>query len=623
MPESDIYPIGCSIQSIIAMLPLSFKGDKNVVVRIILHNASDANLFHRNVLKAEGSRPPDIGLAIRASVIPGRSIVEVTDDGVGLTEQDFHRYFSNMAEIIARIAPESPGQHPPRTEAEYMDYFAFFILFMSNYAEKITVDSLSRRPGAEPWRLTYWGEAAYCLQPGDRDRVGTSVRFRMKPEYQHLSNPDVLPELLRNYGDFLEFPIIWQGRQINTMSPPWHQLEAKPSDYRAFIRARYPNMPVPLHVIPVRLKRGDVQLRGVFWIPGRRMSILSSDTGTLDLYWRRMLIGRQATGLLPEWARFFTGIIDSYGPRSKVFSLVPEDDEYTFTSTVEDFLIDELARVATEEPEVLAGIAQRHDQLLKLAALENDRVFNAIASYFLFDTTEGRVTLDEYLGISVTSSGQSIIRYQLAPLQSLWSVLRAEKIPVIDASRGLDEAVLQKYDRLNPTVRCVNVEHAQTEQFKEIVDERYAPLIKLHARFDPPVSVRIARFRPASIAAIVAPAADDPMRPELERLFLLSQISGGMSADARSAMQRALARRSSPSQSSAVLLNADSPVIEAMLEALQKGEVAAVEQVARINLMQALMYAGRRVDPHEFRELINATKCTYLNYPHLPTDDGQ
>jgi hypothetical protein len=130
--------------------------------------------------------------------------------------------------------------------------------------------------------------------------VGTAIQVQPRPAYRHLCDAHRLPGLLRQYGDFLQFPILWEGSQVNSMSPPWHQPAATVSDYAVFLRNRDPQMPAPLLVMPVFIQRGAIEIRGVLWVPGRRLSLSDSDLGTVDLYWRRVLHESGRADVLPR-----------------------------------------------------------------------------------------------------------------------------------------------------------------------------------------------------------------------------------------------------------------------------------------------------------------------------------
>ncbi len=620
MSEEHLYPIGCRLQGVIELLGTTLGTDENTPIRVLLRSASDANALRAKLAARQGLSPSELALGIRVSIESQQRALTVHDNGIGMTEEELRRHLGDIAQIVARQTPRSLEQSEPNTEDDYMRAFAVLPLHMVAFADEVTIDTLSHKPGSTPCRLRYWGGEQYELRPGQAEAVGTSVTVSLKPQYAHLCDAGTVPELLRLFGDYLPFPIFWEDRQINTMSPPWYQSEATVADYAAFLRSRYPQLPAPLLVIPLSLQRGPIELRGVLWVPGQPLSVLDEQLGRTDIYWRRMLALPNEAGMLPHWARFITGIVDSnLPPQQLCYSDATSASGFHLPAVLEEVLLDAFKQILIEDPESFAPLAQRHDQLLKLAALENDELFELVADHLLFTTASGRKSLAECVSEVVQTTGKPTIRYQSMPLGSVWAVFRQHRLSVIDASAGLDEAILEKYDRTNPSVELEDIEATETHLFEEVTNSNYQPLLELFSEMEPPVTARPARFQPVSIAAIISPTRDDPMRPQLEQLFLLSQITGVMPAEARSAMQRALSAGPPTTTPKILHINVDSPVIKAMLHALMADQRELAGQVAQLTLLRAQIAAGGLTDSGQLRDLSNDLLCRVLGY----RDDGQ
>ena len=270
--------------------------------------------------------------------------------------------------------------------------------------------------------------------------------------------------------------------------------------------------------------------------------------------------------------------------------------------------------MSVEDPEAFSAVIQRHDQLIKLAALESDEVFRIAGEALLFNTNGGRTTLGEHIAQTVQETGAATIRYQTVALQSHWPGGHGHQMQVIDASHGLDEAILRKYDRQNPAVALLNVGRFDRPAVEEVNDTRYAPLLELYAKMDPPLRARTARFSPASLALVAAPPQQDEMTAELERLFLLSQVSGAMRAQDRAGLQRALTNRPASRGTGEVYINVTSPVTDSMLAALERGDVDTVRRVAELNVIQAAFHFGGNVDPERLRRLSDDMKIQVLQH---------
>ncbi len=609
------FPLQVPLDTILEFMSHNLSNSPDVLLIALLRNAHDANSRRAELADDPAIAPSELSLGVHVSADPEQMTLTVADDGRGLTAQQVRLYMDYVNEGDA--AEATPRWHESHSHTDHLrrHNLARMLLQILPLSESVTMESLSEQSGSEPVRITI-ADGVCHLTRGNATQTGTAVTVKPRPNARHLCDPQTLPRLIKLYADYLDFPIFWQDRQINVMSPPWYQSEASTADYIGYLHSRSPELPAPLLVVPLSLQSGDAEVRGVLWVPGSPLSVLDGDLGCVDIYWRRMLAAPGMSGVLPTWARFFTGIIDSNLPPQSPFAARGFNSAAAeLQAALEHALLDALRHILTQAPDRFAAIAQRHDQLLKLAALENDDVFELTADHLLFSSSSGRQTLAEYLYEVTQATGKSDIQYQTVPLEPFRDIVRAHSLLVIDASEGLDEEFLHKYDHHNPTVHLLNIEGTEPFFLEEVLDPKYQPLVALFSKLDPPVTVQPARFEPSSVPAIIAPRRPDLMRPQLEKLLLLSQIARAMRPEARSALQRALTDRADTTPSRVLHLNVNCPVVNAMLDALAAGKHEVARVVAQGTLLQAQVIAGSPVAAGFLRELNNALISRLLANP--------
>src|SRR6185295_9518045 len=64
----------------------------------------------------------------------------------------------------------------------------------------------------------------------------------------------------------------------------------------------------PLLIIPIYSPPEELDIQGVLWIPERTFYFSEAK---LDLYVKRMFVLRDEEIVIPDWARFITGMINS------------------------------------------------------------------------------------------------------------------------------------------------------------------------------------------------------------------------------------------------------------------------------------------------------------------------
>ncbi|MFO7946962.1 MAG: hypothetical protein R6V19_09110 [Armatimonadota bacterium] len=605
MADMDQRRLQVDLENLMEVVCDDFCCDEGMVARALLSHAADANAVRAHHAAAEGITPSEMGLGIRVDADPETRTLRIHVDGPGLEREDVQR----TIDALGTVAPSRMAGPRGAREAEliYQAVRSFLraVLWATVASREIIIDSLAEGDDTTPWRWRYAGDNTLETGPGDRSSVGTTIQLHLKREFAQLCDPGHLPQLLRECGEYLQFPILWRDRQVNTMSPPWHQEGSTKEDHAAFLRSHFPQRPPPLLVVPLKIDEGTLQVRGVLWIPGEDLRVFEDALGVADLYHRRLLVKKDHPDLLPSWARFFRGIVDVLDTDPESRPGPARMDIAGLRERLEAFLLRHLSNTLLEDPGQFSHVAERHDQLVKLAAMENDAFFETAVDHLSFNTNNGPRTIPQYLAEVQQRGGDAIIHYQSVPFEASYSTLRHREIPIIDASTGLDEAVLHKYDRMNPAVRLVKIDAPGRPVVEEVADERYQPVVDLFAGLDPPVTARPARFQPTSLPGILTAVEDDEMRPQIQQLFMLSQVSGAIPSEARDALQRTLSAESSGTPQTILHFNIDCPVIRSLLETVKEAKMQMAREVAEIVVLRGRLASGRAMDPTRLGTMIN------------------
>src|SRR5690606_31282140 len=125
----------------------------------------------------------------------------------------------------------------------------------------------------------------------------------------------------------------------------------------------------PLCTIDVRPRPGT-DVRGLLWIHDA-ITYGTSDNRNLHVYVRGMLLDDDARELLPAWAGFVSGAIESaqLTPTASREDLQRDPAYRAAAAAVAESLIEGLKHVAEREPEAWRRILLRHNEALLGAAL--------------------------------------------------------------------------------------------------------------------------------------------------------------------------------------------------------------------------------------------------------------
>jgi molecular chaperone HtpG len=516
----DTYAIKLHLPGILTMLSEHLYSDPKAALRELLQNAFDS--CQRRLVENPGvGYDPRIDIRIDAA----RRTLSVSDNGSGLTASEIHDYLSTIGRSYTGLLRDRLefADH----ERQYALIGQFGLGILAAFVAAHTVEVITRSvngDNAEAWRWVSAGEDSYTLVPASRESPGTTVTLHLKPEGEYLLNEYLVGHTIRLYADFLDVPVyLNQGSTpVNTMHAPWHQ-ESSQEDYMQYVVDRFdaaaPLTVIPLHDHVEHMTRPDgtqesvvTPLAGVLFVPtGSILSI--REYGEVGVYIRRMLITAQERELLPVWAKFVSGVVECpvLNPTASREQVQRDETFFHVQRAIETQLIAHFRHLAAEQPGVWHTLALVHNDLIKAWALENRTLFAAICDLVTFDTNQGRLSLREYLSLS----GGAIYYFTEAKGAVQEQVLyEARGLPVIDASRYVEESFLQAYAQSHPGVGLEQLEPGSLFVFQDVAEGLHRWKAVADYYTEQSIPVRVVRYQPESIPAILVfpPGSEDLSR---------------------------------------------------------------------------------------------------------------
>ena len=281
--------------------------DKEVFLRELVSNASDSleKLRHLQASNAVSVIDPDLPLEIRIECDEVTSTITISDTGIGLTRDEM---ISNLG-TIARSGSKNFVQELERLEAGDSGpdpakgiIGKFGVGFYSSFMVGERVDVRSRSALAENedqppklWSSDGTGSFDISDLPDDvRQSRGSSIVIHLKEENWDFVDEKRLERILKNYSNFVGFPIYLNGKRVNTLEALWMKdpKEVQEDEYTAFYRYIANAVAEPLDTYHFRVDMGRME-------PG------------VSLYSRKVLIENKCPDILPDWLRFVKGVVDS------------------------------------------------------------------------------------------------------------------------------------------------------------------------------------------------------------------------------------------------------------------------------------------------------------------------
>lgn len=426
------------------MLGENIYSDPEVAVREMIQNAHDGSIIRTT--KQPDFKHPRIDLAFDKAA----RTLTIADNGTGMTEPELHKNLATIGESFTRIQKQELRGQAREEAALLIGQFGIGLLSAFAIARRVEFFTRSYQSGNSGLKWTCEGDIHYSVEATPKEHIGTRVVLHLLDSKLDLLDEKRLRLAIKKYADFLSVPIHLNGQQVNTCTPPWEQPEDAKFDYEEYIQQRYDLF--PLGVIPFDTRKMEPNTKdsaklpsvaGILFIPLIPFE-LTRDFGEVDVYVSRMFIKANEKDLLPRWARFVKGVINSpdLTPTLSRGELVVDENYKRVRDFLGALILGYLRLLQEKATEKLRMIVGSYNNTIKARALEDDDFFDAICDLARVNTDMGLVTITEYLA----KSGGIIYYFAERGTGTQHKMLFAHKgLPVIDASWGAEEEFLEKF----------------------------------------------------------------------------------------------------------------------------------------------------------------------------------
>jgi molecular chaperone HtpG len=494
-----------NLRGIIDLLSGHLYSTPEVFVRELLQNGVDA------VHAREMIEPGFLG-EITLELHGGRGgkppTLVFTDNGVGLTEDEVHRF-------LATIGQSSKNEAFWHRPTDFIGQFGIGLLSCFVVSDEIVVVTRSAR-GGEPaveWRGKPDGTYTVKTLAGDFS-PGTQVFLTARKGAEDYFEPDRLAERVHHYGSLLPYPIRLSAggpaRLINAEGPPWRGHFASDEERRTAL-LEYGRKTLGeefFDAIPLRSGVGEVE--GVAFVLPYSPSLATRRTHRV--YLKHMLLSESVEGLVPDWAFFVKCVVNANDlrPTASRESFVEDDKLAATRDALGRLLRDYLCGLARHDPRRLQQLVALHHLSIKALAARDDDFFRLFIDWLPFETSTGRMMLGEY------RARHRVLRYttHLDRFRQIARVAAAQGLCVINAGYVHDDELMARFPEVFPGAEVEEIDPAGLAQSFEDLDlaerEEVFALVKaadlVLQRFMCAADVK--KFRPAELPALYATDAD-------------------------------------------------------------------------------------------------------------------
>jgi TNF receptor-associated protein 1 len=312
--QVETFSFQSETKRVLDIVTHSLYTEREVFLRELVSNACDALEKARLSALGGGGDPGALEVAITTG--PGNTLT-VQDTGCGMTKAELQSHLG----VIARSGTQEFATANASSSSALIGRFG--VGFYSAFMVADRVDVFSRSSDGPPLHWSSDGSGTYTIGECPDDQApgrGTRIVLHLKPDVAAegmLTSADGVREVLTRHSAFVPHPVLVDGQRLNMLPAVWTMRPAEVTEeqhtamYRSLGGTDTP--PFKLHFSA----DAPLSLSALLYVPSRSGELLGFNTGEgsvddtgISLYCRKVLIQRNAPGLVPRYLRFLRGVVD-------------------------------------------------------------------------------------------------------------------------------------------------------------------------------------------------------------------------------------------------------------------------------------------------------------------------
>jgi len=354
--NTETYAFSADINQLLSLIINTFYSNKEVFLRELISNASDA----LDKIRYQSLTDPDVlttesNLEIRIFFDKDNKRLIIQDTGIGMTKEDLIKNLGTIAKSGTKAFIESLS-----SGSDISMIGQFGVGFYSAYlvADRVEVISKNNGDGLHRWESTAGGSFVVThINPDDISYLhinrGTVIIMHLKDDMHSYLEEGEIRKLIKKHNQFIDYPIYLQTiktrdivdntesvsetddvkvedvekketktetyvdwEHVNSEKPLWtrNPKDITHEQYASFYKTVSGDYEDHLDVTHFSVE-GQLEFKGILFIPNRAPHDMFNEgmkkPNNIKLYVRRVFITDNCEDLVPEYLRFVKGVVDS------------------------------------------------------------------------------------------------------------------------------------------------------------------------------------------------------------------------------------------------------------------------------------------------------------------------
>ncbi|MFC0180926.1 ATP-binding protein [Thorsellia kenyensis] len=591
--EIEINEAGVDLGGLMTVLSKHLYSTPVVALRELVQNSHDSIVRRR--IEDKGSFESEIRITVDRQL----KTLTISDSGAGLTLEEIHQFLATVGVGYTRTLRAQNEDNDGLIGMFGLGFLSAFVL-----ASKVQVRTCSyQTPTITHLYQSRNAQNYTATLTEHRCSVGTDVILTLNDSYKELASEQELRRLLSHYCILLNEPIYIgeESEALNNETPPWRitedvhpiQLQKRRLAFAKKFEMNFePITTIPIYESVLRhdlekpvnndLSPVEKDLKGLLWIQDGAF-YGTSDNRNLAVFVRGMLLDDDAKDLLPTWAGFMGGVIESQKltPTASRETLQKDSYYYEVKHAISELLIEGLASIAENQPEAWRRILTRHNEALLAASLCDERLFAILQDRVKIPSSQGEITVNK---LSNKDRKIHVMLSEEAGFEDM--IFRTLKIPVAYGHRYAVIPFLRKWASIN-NVTLIELGTEKGNQHFFIKEELASSTLEILSEgLCDNEHLIVASFLPQELPLVVVPDREAILKNRLE-----SDEADKRIASAALDLVRQFTKKIESRPEIRLFINSKNSAIAFLIEEIQKGNSVS-QSLLLLKAMKTIMTAS-------------------------------
>lgn len=518
------------------LLPIIKKwlySDCDIFIRELISNAQDAIMKMKKLSTLGEADIEDDNFKILVEVDKENAIISITDNGIGMTEEEVEKYinqvaFSGAEEFIKKYENEKDEK------GTIIGHFGlgFYSAFMAS--DEVEIDTLSYVKDAKPVHWVSDGGTEYEITAGDKDTRGTTITLHISEDFKEFLEIYKVREVIRKYCGFLPVEIFVvdknaekeeneDNKPINDTKPLWlkNPNDCTEEEYKEFYHKVFFDMNEPLFWIHLNVEF-PFNLKGILYFPKLSHEFQSIE-GQIKLYNNQVFIADNIKEVIPEYLMLLKGVIDCPDLPLNVSRSFLQNDGYVskVSAHITKKVADKLNGIYKNEKENFEKYWDDINPFIKYGCLRDEKFFERIKNIIIFKNVD-----EKYIALSeLTEKEKSEVFYvtDFESQQQYIELLKEEDISPVILNTMIDNHFLSFLEYKLSEVTFKRVDSFVSDKVKDTdakTNEEFTKALKeLFAKYSDGDEVLVEKLKSDKIPAMFIVNEEARRMEEMQKMF--------------------------------------------------------------------------------------------------------